>query len=118
MFEIAFTAVPLRSRRDGWTPERQRVFIAALASGATVGAAAGLVGRSRQSAYALLDLPGSEDFNRAWTEAMLWRRRARVAALLRAHPKLTKRTSFATHGQPGPHRQLPPHFGPPPFTPP
>ncbi len=44
---------PLRSRRDGWTAERQAGFVAALTTGSSVAAAAATVGLSRQAAYRL-----------------------------------------------------------------
>lgn len=73
-----FTPVPLsRSRHDGWTPERQRAFIAALAETGVVASAARAVGMGVTSAYNLRRRAGAESFARAWklveTEA---RRRA------------------------------------------
>ena len=63
-----FTPVPLsRSRRDGWTVERQRAFIAALARTGVVAAAARAVGMGVTSAYNLRRRPGAESFARAWT---------------------------------------------------
>jgi hypothetical protein len=65
--EIPFDPVPSRTRRkDGWTPERQRGFIAALARCGSVTAAAKHVGMSASSAYRLLDREGSESFAEAW----------------------------------------------------
>lgn len=64
----AFTPVPLsRSRHDGWTPERQRAFIAALARTGVVAAAARAVGMGVTSAYNLRRRAGAESFSRAWT---------------------------------------------------
>ena len=73
-----FTPAPLsRRRHDGWTPERQRAFIAALAETGVVAAAARAVGMGVTSAYNLRRRAGAESFARAWalveTEA---RRRA------------------------------------------
>lgn len=67
-----FDPVPSASnRRDGWTPERQRVFIAALAKIGLVSAAAKAAGMSRKSAYALLERAGPDgSFARAWAAAM------------------------------------------------
>ena len=63
-----FTPVPLsRSRRDGWTVERQRAFIAALARTGVVAAAARAVGMGVTSAYNLRRRAGAESFARAWT---------------------------------------------------
>lgn len=68
---FAFEPVPSASNRhDGWTPERQRGFIAALAEIGMVAAAARSVGMSRKSAYALLGRAGADSsFARAWREA-------------------------------------------------
>jgi len=66
-----FAPVPSASRRhDGWTPERQRLFIDALRRIGLVSAAATAVGMSRKSAYALLKRAGPDScFARAWLEA-------------------------------------------------
>ena len=68
---LAFDPVPSASnRRDGWTAERQRAFVAALAKIGLVSAAARAVGMSRKSAYALLKRAGPESgFARAWESA-------------------------------------------------
>src|SRR3954451_8048479 len=65
-----FDPVPGRTRRDGWTPQRQRAFIAALDGGLGAGAAARSVGMSKQTAYALRRRPGAESFAAAWGEAV------------------------------------------------
>ena len=62
-----FTPVALtRVRHDGWTPERQRGFIAVLAVTGVVTAAARAVGMSGQSAYRLRGRAGAESFAAAW----------------------------------------------------
>lgn len=62
-----FTPVPrLCNRHDGWTPERQRGFIAALADCGIVARAARSVGMGARSAYALRRRPGAESFAIAW----------------------------------------------------
>lgn len=72
----AFTPVPLtRSRRDGWTPERQRSFIAALARTGCVERAARAVGMSVTSAYKLRRRREAESFSAAWVEALADARR-------------------------------------------
>src|SRR5690348_14688506 len=69
---ITFTPVPLqRKRRTGWTPERQRAFIDALARCGSVSAAVRQVGMSARGAYALLDKPGAESFADAWDRAAI-----------------------------------------------
>lgn len=67
-----------RTRRDGWTPDRQYAFIAALARTAVVAKAARAVGMSAKSAYALHKRakPGSS-FARAWDDAV-WEGRDRA----------------------------------------
>ena len=70
---IPFDPVPrLRQRRNGWTEERQRAFIAALAECASVSRAARAVGVSARSAYRLLGAPGAESFAHAWDQAIAW----------------------------------------------
>lgn len=65
-----FTPVPVRARRDGWTPDRQRRFIRALAACGVVAAAARAVGKSATTAYALRERPGAESFASAWDIAV------------------------------------------------
>jgi hypothetical protein len=62
----SFVPVPLRSRRDGWTEERQRIFIATLARTRCVGRAAAAAGMSRESAYRLRRRKGAASFAAAW----------------------------------------------------
>jgi hypothetical protein len=69
---LAFTPVPLaRSRHDGWTPLRQRLFIDRLAMIGLVSAAARSVRMSPKSAYALRNRAGAESFAKAW-DAAVW----------------------------------------------
>lgn len=69
--DITFTPVPrLRARRNGWTDDRQRAFIAALARCGSVSAAARHVGMTARTAYKLLDCPGAESFAAAWDAAI------------------------------------------------
>jgi len=74
---LAFTAVPLRSRRDGWTPLRQRAFIGHIAAGMPSNHAARLVGMSKQTAHALRRRPGAESFAAAWDRAVSLAKKAR-----------------------------------------
>ena len=58
-----FDPVPLtRHRHDGWTPQRQRDFIAALAVTGVVSQAARAVGMSHTSAYNLRRRRGARSF--------------------------------------------------------
>lgn len=70
--ELAFTPVPVKARRDGWTVERQKGFILRLALGGCVGVAAKGVGMTRRSAYRLRERPGAARFAAAWDRAQSW----------------------------------------------
>ena len=63
--------VPVRRkpRLDGWTEEKQRCFIEALADTGLVGGAAKAVGMSRESAYRLRRSAHGAAFARAWDAA-------------------------------------------------
>ena len=65
-----FTPVPRKPRHDGWTPARQKAFIAALADTGSVSRAARWVNMSPEGAYYLRRQPGSEGFRRAWEAAL------------------------------------------------
>lgn len=58
-----------RPRSDGWTSQRQRDFIAALADDGRVEHAARQVGMSVNSCYRLRRSPGRENFAKAWEVA-------------------------------------------------
>ena len=60
---------PTRHRADGWTPERQRGFLEALASSGSVSAAARAVGMSRETAYAQRRRADARGFAQAWDAA-------------------------------------------------
>jgi hypothetical protein len=74
LHELAFVPVPVKPRRDGWTPERQLAFILRLALIGGVAAAAKAVGMSRESAYRLREHPGAASFAAAWDKAQGWGR--------------------------------------------
>jgi hypothetical protein len=61
-----FYPVPVRTRRDGWTIERQADFLGLLAECGSVIGACEAVGMSRKSVYRLRALPGAESFAAAW----------------------------------------------------
>ena len=63
-------AVPTRARHDGWTPERQHEFIAALAESGCVAEAAAAVGIDPRSAYRLRARPDAGIFRQAWDVAL------------------------------------------------
>lgn len=66
-----FTPVPLKHyRHDGWTPERQRAFIEALARCGSVPNAARSVGMGSARIYDLRNKPGAEEFSAAWNDAL------------------------------------------------
>src|SRR3546814_16442192 len=64
-----FTPVPRKYRHDGWTPERQRAFIAALADTGSVRRAAAMVNLAQTNCYTLRRAAGAGGFRRAWEEA-------------------------------------------------
>ncbi|MDE8651241.1 hypothetical protein [Novosphingobium album (ex Liu et al. 2023)] len=67
----AFTPVPRRCQRhDGWTPDRQRRFIEALADLGSVDAAARAVNMSPEGAYLLRRHPEAGEFRKAWEAAL------------------------------------------------
>ena len=68
----AYEWVPVlrKRRKDGWTPERRRAFIGALADSGVVITAAHSVGMSDSSAYTLRRSPGAEGFAAAWDAAL------------------------------------------------
>ena len=59
-----------KPRADGWTPQRQVDFIAALADSGCVAVAAREVGMTVQSCYRLRRSPGAENFAAAWDAAL------------------------------------------------
>ena len=68
----AYKWVPVlrRPRSDGWTPQRQVDFIAALADLGCVEHAAKAAGMSAKSCYRLRRAPGAENFAAAWDVAL------------------------------------------------
>ena len=73
----AFLPVPLRARRDGWTPVRQARFIGLLAQTGCVRTAARMIGLSRESAYRLRRHPAAGSFIAAWATALTGRTQPR-----------------------------------------
>jgi len=68
---LDFEPVPRKQQRvDGWTPERQRAFIAALAYTGSPRRAAAAVGKSQWGADRLREAEGAESFAAAWDSAM------------------------------------------------
>jgi hypothetical protein len=59
-----------RRRHDGWTPERQALFLAALESTGCVSTAAAAVGKSRAGAYRFRDRADGARFGRLWEIAL------------------------------------------------
>jgi len=68
----AYEWVPVlrKRRKDGWSPDKQRAFIEALADTGSVATAAQRVDMSESSAYRLRRSPGAEAFDRAWSAAI------------------------------------------------
>lgn len=68
---LHFTPVPnARARHDGWSAERQRAFILALAESGVVSTAAKRVGMSVTSAYNLRKRDTARSFAAAWDIAL------------------------------------------------
>ena len=65
-----FCPVPTRTRRDGWTLQRQADFLGKLAETGSVIGACEAVGMSRKSACALRAREGAESFAAAWDAAL------------------------------------------------
>ncbi len=65
-----FYPVPTRTRRDGWTVQRQTDFLGMLAETGSVMGACEAVGISRKSAYGLRARPEAESFAAAWDAAL------------------------------------------------
>jgi hypothetical protein len=66
----SFTPVPVAPRADGWTAERQRLFILTLSETACVTDACAAVAMSRRSAYRLRARPDAFAFAEAWDQAI------------------------------------------------
>ena len=66
-----YTPVTLRARRDGWTADRQRQFLTALAETGCISDACKAAGVSPRSAHRLRARPDATAFARAWDEALL-----------------------------------------------
>jgi hypothetical protein len=85
---LAFSPVPVRPRRDGWTPERQISFIRGLATTGCVATACRAVGMSTQTVYELYNRADAGSFRQAWN-----------AATVQATVRLANEAlSRATHG--------------------
>jgi len=80
-----FALVPLRFRRDGWTSERQRLFIRVLRETGSVSRACRAAGRTRASVYRLYARSDAAGFRRAWHAAAALAGAARIAR--RAPPR-------------------------------
>ena len=81
-----FVPVPLRTRRDGWTAERQGRFIGWLAETGSVAEAARRVGCSRETAYRLRRREGAGSFAAAWDAVLALRAGAKTAPARKVTP--------------------------------
>ena len=68
--EYKWLPVRRKPRKDGWTPQRQREFISALAESGSLEYACMRVQMSKSSAHRLRRSPGSEQFSAAWDVAL------------------------------------------------
>lgn len=66
----AFTPVPVRPRRTGWTADKQRTFIQVLAETGLAKAAARAAGMIERSAHRLALREDAESFSLAWDAAL------------------------------------------------
>lgn len=67
---LSFAPAMLNQRHDGWTADRQRAFIAALADCGSITLASRAVGVTPQSAYRLRRHPKGKGFAHAWDTAL------------------------------------------------
>ena len=63
---------------NGWSVERQRAFLETLAQSGYVERAAGLVGMTRQGAYAFRQTPAGRAFDLAWDAALMLARQRMI----------------------------------------
>ncbi|MDH4746532.1 hypothetical protein OMP43_21115 [Sphingomonas sp. CBMAI 2297] len=66
-----YTPIALRARHDGWTADRQRGFLIALAETGCISEACAAVGLTARSAYRLRRRPDATGFAEAWNDALL-----------------------------------------------
>lgn len=78
---IPFDPVPVRSRRTGWTADKQRRFIQTLAECGVARRAAAAAGMSESSAHRLALRPDAQSFNIAWDAALQIAARRGASAL-------------------------------------
>jgi hypothetical protein len=91
-----FDPIPLRYRRDGFTPERQRGLIVALARSGSLGEACREVGLSLESAYRLYRHPAAASFRRAWDAALAGARAAVANPPATASRTVSTSSTFST----------------------
>ena len=80
----AFAPVPVRRRKDGWTAERQILFIETLAETGCVAEASARAGMSARSAFRLAARPDAQAFAEAWDMALAIASR-RLVAIARSY---------------------------------
>ena len=73
---LDFAPVPVRARRDGWMPRRQRLFVRLLRHGRC--RTARRIGMTKQTAYALRRRPGAAELAAAWDRAVALAARDRL----------------------------------------
>jgi hypothetical protein len=77
-----FAPPPGATRYEGWTPEKQRLFLEAVSEGLPIKQACNVVGLSKQSAYALRQSPRGAGFALGWEAAVLLARNALADELM------------------------------------
>jgi hypothetical protein len=78
---LHFTPLRLRARIDGWTPDRQRLYVAAIAATGRADRAAALCGMTGQTAARLRHRPDAASFSAACCAAFGFAKRLRRARL-------------------------------------
>ena len=91
----SFTPVPLRYRHDGWTPERQRLYVIALARTGHAGKAARAVGMTEQSAAKLRRRPEAAAFDALCNSAYRFARRRWATVRLEAARQAARKVRFS-----------------------
>jgi hypothetical protein len=75
---LHFIPVPVRPRRDGWTPVLQTRFVIGIARGLSPARAAARLGKTRQSALNLRKHREGRSFAAAWDAARRFAEEGRV----------------------------------------
>jgi len=92
---LSFEPVPRRARADGWSPQHQRAFIAALAITGSPARAARSIGKHAFGAESLRKARGGRSFAEAWEAAMDLARERELSRLHGNLAELNEKTEAA-----------------------